>query len=146
MSWSITVKGNAEEIGKAFDAQREQSASWGMIEAEQRDIDEARDLAMHFASKYDRVTVTASGHWNTFTDDDPLGRKSAFGRVSITIEAAPVEATAQPPEAKPDVISDPSFTQPIPDGTVTAGAATFTGVSTPTEGGLKEPETPVAPV
>lgn len=87
MSWTVSVTGTPDEIAKGFDAVREQ-ASGLMIEAEQRDIDEARDFAVQVASTHGRVAVSASGHWNTYTDDDPLGRKNHFGRVSITVVRA----------------------------------------------------------
>jgi hypothetical protein len=86
MSWTITTAGTADEIGKAFDAERDRSLSNGMIAAEGRDIDEARDVAMQFAQTYGRVSVSAAGHWSIFGGNDDRDR---FQRVSITINAAP---------------------------------------------------------
>lgn len=84
MSWSISTRGTAEEIGRAFDTARDEAAKSGMIVAEQEDIDEVRDLAMKFADEYDYVAVQAGGHWSVFGLDDPRNR---FGSVHITINA-----------------------------------------------------------
>ena len=88
MSWSVEVTGDADASGKRFDETRVASATYGMVEPEQRDIDDARDLAMTLAEKYGRVIVSASGHWNTNTSAD----SSSFGRCSVTITAAPEES------------------------------------------------------
>lgn len=81
MSWAIEVTGDASIIGERFDETRESCAGYGMIEDEQRDIDEARDLAMTLAEKYGRVHVSASGHWNS---NDGANN---FARCSVTITA-----------------------------------------------------------
>lgn len=102
MTWAIQATGNAEEVGKAFDAERERSAANGMIEPELLDITKAMAFAVDYAGMYDRVTVSANGSWYTFTADDVLSRKSVFDSVSIRISAAPAEATATPPTAQPE--------------------------------------------
>lgn len=84
MSWSVNVIGAGDEIAKAFDSERERSASNGMPEAEQRDIDSARDFAVGFVEKYGRQWVQANGGW---TQIDP--EKPKFGQIAINISPAP---------------------------------------------------------
>jgi hypothetical protein len=92
MSWSLNFNGSQNDIGEQFDIERKQAAANGMIVAEQRDIDEARNFAMQIASQYGDVKGFANGSWNTRTNvpstpSSPGGTVSSFGKISITIEA-----------------------------------------------------------
>lgn len=88
MSWSVNITGKSHEIAIAFDEERNRVAANGMIEDEQRDVDEARDFAEVLAATHDAtMSVSASGHWVTppGNADQPPG-SPRFGRVSVTIE------------------------------------------------------------
>ena len=86
MSWSIGFEGNAEEVKGIFNRQREQSAGYGMIEAELADIDAVRDLVANFADRCGRVVGTASGHWiNAYAG---AATPPQLGQVSVSISLA----------------------------------------------------------
>lgn len=92
MSWSLNFNGGPNDIGEQFDTTRKQTAANGMIEPEQRNIDEARDFVMQIASEHGNVQGSANGYWNTRTNvpsspSNPGGTVSSFGRISVTIEA-----------------------------------------------------------
>ncbi len=91
MSWSVGFEGNEEEVKGIFDRQRAQSASYGMIEAELKDIDAVRDVVANFAQRCGRVKGTASGHWINAYKDAP--NPPALGQVQLSI------SLADPPKA-----------------------------------------------
>jgi hypothetical protein len=89
MSWSVNFNGNTSEVTEAFDKQRAQSASYGMIEAELKDIDAVRDLVANFAERCGRVAGSANGHWiNTHT---PADTPPYLGQVQVTISLSKQE-------------------------------------------------------
>jgi hypothetical protein len=97
MNWAFSFSGNKDAIATKFDEERDKAAGYGMIEAEQRDIDEVRDFVVQIASEYGEVSGSTSGHWNLqygelveATADRPAHRpidseKSTFGQITVTI-------------------------------------------------------------
>lgn len=95
MSYSFTFSGDENEVGKQFDDARDSAAANGLIEPEQRDIDEARDLVMRFANTHGPVSGSCNGHWSIkweagATPNDPSTAnlaESKFAAITISIYA-----------------------------------------------------------
>lgn len=101
MSYSFLFSGDAETVGQKFDSARDECAGWGMVDAELRDIDEARDFVMQLADTHGPVSGSCSGHWTIFGGDDPRNR---FGGINVVINAMPVAEEAPKDAIEPAAV------------------------------------------
>jgi hypothetical protein len=88
MSWSLSVKGNADVIREKFEETIEQSRKNGMNEGEIADIEAAAEFATEFAGSVGRdLEISAGGSWMFSTTGEDAGVWN-FGEVYVRVKAA----------------------------------------------------------
>jgi len=89
MSWGVTVKGNADAIGEAFEAERQQKESHGAPAGELENISEAGEFAVFTADAAGvDLQVSASGSWFFTSRDTTEEATPQFSELSVYIKRA----------------------------------------------------------
>lgn len=70
MSWGVTAKGTADDVGRAFQDEADRAVARGSSESLLRDIDFARSVSVEIVDKVGVVEISAGGHWDTTTDGE----------------------------------------------------------------------------